>query len=161
METMKRNWESPVKEVQVFAPQEYVAACFTYTANLECAFGAWHKANHTTNVDATVPSNGCVNSNNWENPNRNLTSQHDGLHHGAACAESVVTVTVRNNQETIIGHEGADKQSVDLTSVNIPGVKDVSEVGQTFSNCTWISASKYIHFGSGEVIYFSREANAS
>lgn len=155
------TWGNPEVEVQQFVPQEFIANCFTYTANLECGFGAWHKANHTTNVDATVASNGCVNSNNLNNPNRNLTTEHDNLHHGAACAESVITVTLRNGELSLSGHEGADKTSVILTSVNIPGVDDVHQVGQEFANCTWRSAGNYIHGGNGVVTYFSREANAS
>mgnify|MGYP006916040587 FL=1 len=73
MERMRRTWENPTIEAQQFVPQENIAGCFTYTADLECGFGAWHKANHTTNVDATVKSNGCVNSGDQNNPNRNLT----------------------------------------------------------------------------------------
>ncbi|MDO4185013.1 MAG: hypothetical protein Q4D30_00775 [Bacteroidales bacterium] len=30
METMKRNWVSPVSGVQRFAPQEFVASCAGY-----------------------------------------------------------------------------------------------------------------------------------
>ncbi len=33
---MRRKWNSPVKGVEVFVPQEYCDACFTATGMLEC-----------------------------------------------------------------------------------------------------------------------------
>ena len=145
---IKRNWCSPITGVQTFVAQEFVANCFTYTANLVCTYGLWHKNNHKTNPDATIPSYGCY-------------GQEDHLHHGAACAESTVTVTLRNGVLSLSGTEGADKTNVKLESVNIPGVEDVDHVGQTFSSCYWESAGNYKHKGNGEVTYFSRQANAS
>ena len=144
----KKLYERPVLAFERFVANEYVANCFTYTADLVCSYGLWHKNNHKTNPDATNPSYGCY-------------GQEDHLHHGAACAESTVTVTLRNGVLTLSGTEGADKTYVKLESVNIPGVEDVDHVGQTFSNCYWESAGSYKHKGNGEVTYFSREANAS
>ena len=144
----KKCYERPVMAFERFVPNEFVANCFTYTANLVCTYGQWHKDYHKTNTGATNPNNGCY-------------GQEDHMHHGAACAESTVTVTLRNGVLTLSGTEGADKTNVKLESVNIPGVEDVDHVGQTFSSCYWESAGNYKHKGNGEVTYFSREANAS
>lgn len=159
----KKNYSKPILEIECFLPNHYVASCFTYRANLVCGYGLWHKNNHTTEpLDATVPTYGCCNSGAWGNPNRNLTTKHDGNHHGAACAESTIEVTIRNDKVVSqIGYEGADKKYVQLTAVNIPGINQVDHEGQPFSDCTWESADNYYHGGNGVVTYFSRAANAS
>ena len=144
---MKRTYNKPVLNSETFVPNNYVAACFTYRANLVCNLGQWHKNNNCERL----PQNqrGCYESN--------------GAHHGAPCAESTVTVTVRDGKTTLSGTEGANKTHITLESVNIPGVNEVDHVGQTFTDCNWVSTDggKYNHTGNGEVTYFSRQANAS
>ncbi len=146
--TKKLNYSKPVMIKEAFVAQEYIASCFTYTANLVCSYGEWHKNNHRFNPDATITTNGCY-------------GLEDHLHHGAACAESIITVTLRNGNLMMSGTEGADKTHVTLESVNIPGVADVDHTGQIFNGCYWESAGSYKHKGQGVVTYFSREANAS
>ena len=144
---MKRTYNKPVLNSETFVPNNYVAACFTYRANLVCDLGQWHK----TNDCEKMPQNSrqCYESN--------------GAHHGAPCAESTVTVTVRDGKTTLSGTEGANKTHITLESVNIPGVDQVSAVGETFENCNWVSTDggRYNHTGDGVVTYFSRQANAS
>lgn len=131
---MKKQYQAPTIKSETFVPQEYVAACFTYRANLVCDYGKYGQYGQ------------------------------DGLDHGAPCAQSTVTVTLKNGKLTLSGTEGADKTHINLTQVNIPGVDQVSYVGQDFYGCTWESfdgSNTYKHKGSGEVTYFSRQANAS
>lgn len=131
---MKKQYQAPTIKSETFVPQEYVAACFTYRANLVCDYGK---------------------VTGWGD---------DGLNHGEPCAQSTVTVKVKNDIVTLSGTEGADKTHINLTKVDIPGVDQVSYVGQEFYNCTWESvfgSDTYKHKGSGEVTYFSRQANAS
>ena len=131
---MKKQYQAPTIKSETFVPQEYVAACFTYRANLVCDYGKYGQYGP------------------------------DGLDHGEPCAQSTVTVKVKNDIVTLSGTEGADKTHINLTKVDIPGVDQVSYVGQEFYNCTWESvfgSDTYKHKGSGEVTYFSRQANAS
>ena len=144
---MKRTYNKPVLNSETFVPNNYVAACFTYRANLVCDLGQWHKTNDCENMPQDRRE--CWDSN--------------GAHHGAPCAESTVTVTVRDGKTTLSGTEGANKTHITLKSVNIPEVDQVSAVGATFANCNWVSTDggRYNHTGNGEVTYFSRQANAS
>ena len=146
----KKVYERPVLAFERFVPNEFVANCFTYRANLECSYGAWHKLHDTNNSQPTTAT--C-----WEGGTGRV-------HHGAACAESSISVTVRNKEITMVGTEGADKTMVNLIDVDIEGVDQVSEVGQRFEDCKWVSkyaGLTYNHVGSGVVTYFSRQANAS
>lgn len=145
---MKKQYQAPTIKSETFVPQEYVAACFTYRADLVCALGQYHKEHDCDNE---------------RNPACYEGTRKQGAHHGEPCAESTVSVTVRNGAYTISGTEGANKTHITLASINIPGVDQVSYVGQAFDNCTWTSTDggTYNHHGSGKVTYFSRQANAS
>ena len=144
---MKITYNKTVLNSETFVPNNYVAACFTYRANLVCNLGQWHKTHDCENMPQ----------------NRRECWDSNGAHHGAPCAESTVTVTVRDGKTTLSGTEGANKTHITLESVNIPGVDQVSAVGETFANCNWVSTDggRYNHTGNGEVTYFSRQANAS
>ena len=155
----KKTYSRPVLEFEQFLPNHYIANCFTYTANLICDLGK-------SKVDNVLPFG-------WEGyyevhgPQYNF--EYDGKYykgtgaeHGAPCATTTVTVTVRNGVVTKSGKEGNPKESIVLDSINIPNIEQVSSIGQKFSNCYWESAGRvYKHRGNGEVTYFNKNGNAS
>ena len=134
MNTIKRKWGAPSVDVQEFVPQEYCDACFTYKATLQCVYG--YAYNHSG-----------TGYTKW--------GTEDGLEHGAACANSYLTVTVENGAVTYAGHEGADKPDVALESVFIPNIENLKE-GDVIASPTahWGSndgKNGYYHKGGGTV----------
>lgn len=120
----KKTYSKPVMVVEMFVPQSYCATCFSYTASLACRYGL------------------------------GVTPTEDGYDHGEPCANSTIEVTINNGVVTMVGHEGGDKTEVHLTSVNIPGITDVHQVGDQLENCYWESTYGgllYKHRGNGVV----------
>lgn len=143
----KKVYSRPLMSMERFIPQSYCDACFTYQATLHCVYGQWHKNHHFTNVNATIPGNGCVGI------------EDHGLHHGAACANSYLTVTVTKGVVTYAGHEDGDKEDVPLESVYIPNVENLHQ-GDIIESPTahWGSSdghNGYYHKGGGVVTSWS------
>ena len=134
----KKCYERPVMAFERFVANEYCATCFMYQATLHCDYGKVYPA-RTGGPDGS----GCYEG--------GLPITNNSPQHGAACADSYVTVTVTNGVVTSVGHEGAGKPDVPLESVYIPNIATLEE-GNTFTGATWTSADgAYHHKGDGVV----------
>ena len=134
----KKIYAKPVLVFERFMPNEYCATCFVYKATLHCDYGKVYPARI-----GGPDGSGCYEG--------GLPITNNSPQHGAACANSYVTVTVTNGVVTSVGHEGADKPDVPLESVYIPNIAALEE-GDTFSGATWTSADNaYHHKGDGVV----------
>ena len=132
--TDKKVYSRPLMSMEWFIPQSYCDACFTYQATLRCVYG--YAYNHSG-----------TGYTKW--------GTEDGLEHGAACANSYLTVTVTNGVVTYAGHEGADKPDVPLESVYIPNIENLRQ-GDVIESPTahWGSSdghNGYYHKGGGVV----------
>ena len=132
--TDKKVYSRPLMSMERFIPQSYCDACFTYQATLRCVYG--YAYNHSG-----------TGYTKW--------GTEDGLEHGAACANSYLTVTVTNGVVTYAGHEGADKPDVPLESVYIPNIENLRQ-GDVIESPTahWGSSdghNGYYHKGGGVV----------
>ena len=132
--TDKKVYSRLLMSMERFIPQSYCDACFTYQATLRCVYG--YAYNHSG-----------TGYTKW--------GTEDGLEHGAACANSYLTVTVTNGVVTYAGHEGADKPDVPLESVYIPNIENLRQ-GDVIESPTahWGSSdghNGYYHKGGGVV----------
>ena len=142
METMKRSWVSPVSGVQQFAPQEYVANC-VWRATLHCGVYG--------------------NSSYREGRPGNYSYVYEGMPHGEACQNTVVTV--RQNKDgslTVTGQEVPKGSLVTYAEepefswgtrgTSAPGTPGNHEIGAIYSLATWNSTDingtgEYKHTG--------------
>lgn len=131
----KKNWGSTKIDIQTFVPQEYVAACFEYEAELNCDFGSFHKENTASNHRGT----GC-----WP------TSGTFAGHHGAPCADSYVRVVVQNGVATYSGYESRQSSTTHtfnpLTNVYIPNIETL-QLNSIIEGATWGSYDEDNHTG--------------
>lgn len=142
---MKRRYESPVALEEKFIANEYVAACYDYTAKLHCAIPG-----QSVNYCDDGTGNGI---------------DYKGLWHGSPCDVSssfkVIGTTGYGATET------GNKQGNGITEIkigasvsNIKGVYVNSNIGQNtkmengYYKATWVSyenTTKYEHYGIAEV----------
>ena len=139
----------PMMAIERFVTNEYTSACFTYEANLVCAYGAVYP-NRSGGPDGL----GC-----WER-----TAQGGrGAEHGEPCANSIIKVSVVNGVATYEGHEGGNKTDIHLENVNIPDIEQPHQPGDPLVNCSWTSTlnGTYHHKGSGTVIRWIYDESSS
>ena len=130
----RRQYSRPMRAMEWFEPQLFIAACFTYEATLRCAYGAAYPS-RTGGPDGY----GCY--------------ERSGAQHGEPCANSIIKVSVVNGVATYEGHEGGNKTDIELENVIIPGIEQTHRPGDPLTNCSWTSTfgGTYHHKGSGTV----------
>lgn len=139
----------PMMAIERFVTNEYTSACFTYEANLVCAYGAVYPS----------PWGGPDGLGCWEK-----TAQGGrGAEHGEPCANSIIKVSVVNGVATYEGHEGGNKTDIHLENVNIPDIEQPHQPGDPLVNCSWTSTlnGTYHHKGSGTVIRWIYDESSS
>ena len=145
----------PMMAIERFVTNEYTSACFTYEANLVCAYGAVYPS-----TSGGPDGHGC-----WEVTGHNPWNNADitGAQHGEPCANSIIKVSVVNGVATYEGHEGGNKTDIQLENVNIPGIEQSHQPGDHLENCSWTSTlnGTYHHKGSGTVIRWIYDESTS
>ena len=145
----------PMMAIERFVTNEYTSACFTYEANLVCAYGAVYPS-----TSGGPDGHGC-----WEVTGHNPWNNADitGAQHGEPCANSIIKVSVVNGVATYEGHEGGNKTDIHLENVNIPDIEQPHQPGDHLENCSWTSTlgGTYHHKGSGTVIRWIYDESTS
>ena len=139
----------PMMAIERFVTNEYTSACFTYEANLVCAYGAVYP-----DIYGGPDGLGC-----WER----TAGGGRGAEHGEPCANSIIKVSVVNGVATYEGHEGGNKTDIHLENVNIPDIEQPHQPGDHLENCSWTSTlgGTYHHKGSGTVIRWIYDESSS
>lgn len=128
---MKKAYVKPLMQSEAFVPDEYVAACYNYTADFFCELGENY-------IGEGYPSS---------------SFDENGLQHGKPC--SVTKVEINGNFD-MTGHETGGKEYITISSISFCDGFQLStdmKVG-TFIPCvSWISVddAEYHHHGTGRI----------
>lgn len=139
---MRKVWEEPRIDVQIFVPNEYVAACVVGT--IECAIPGFDRYS----CDGSAPTrnfNYRMNSRDWNGP----TIRQDGLDHGICGNSAPISFngSTGSGYETIGGEIQRNRPIYNISGYNLePGTYKV----------TWNSDSggpTYNHYGELNISY--------
>lgn len=124
---MKKAYVKPLMQSEAFVPDEYVAACYNYTAEFYCSYGEKY-------------------------PGKGSYDSH-GMQHGNPCAVTKVEI---NGNFDMTGHETGGKEYITISSISFCDGFELSPDMQkgTYIPCVnWTSYDDgtYYHHGTGRI----------